>query len=432
MRFFNPKWNLIITALLLCIVFLSCSKEPLNSTLRSAIVDNNLWVSSADLSNYLSKKDTVLSKMGVPISIDPIVDKDNDTLLYLINYLDGWEILSSDKRTPQVVAECENGNINLADKNPAFFSWLNMTASDLKRIKYLPDSDLSFSSEEIAYHLSEWDSEKSPISNRDFVFGQWVLNDTSYYNQTLLTVPHILTTYWDQSSPYNYYCPTNQSGQNYYVGCAGVAAGMMLYYLYTQNGFPSVFSGISMDSLYEPYSPYLSDVDSVACYLRAINDGMGLTSINYWDGGTFALPGQVVNLFTGQGYSCSYSTYDSNTISSLLMQNRPSIILAFDEWILNLPNVTEGHYFIVDGYKKERAVTMYHYIYVTNEPFQSMPDRYEYHYSSPFINQVKFNWGWGDQSGQAYDGWYHITGNWVANGNSYNTDRHMITGFVAR
>lgn len=420
----------IVFTISLFAVILGCSKESLDNTSRKVNVNADHLVSRADLTYYLSIRDTALSKMGAPVRVEPIVDKDSDTLLYLVNYQNGWEILSSDKRTPQVVAECENGNINLTEKNPAFFTWLNMAAVDLKRIRHLSDADLSFSPEEIAYHINEWRAAEKRMINREILPGHWVLNDTSYFNETLLTVPHILTTYWNQSSPYNYYCPLNQAGQHYYVGCAGVAAGMMLYYLYKQNDSPSVFSGISMGSLYEPYSPYLSDVDSVAFYLRAINDAMGLTSLNYWDGGTFALPSQVVSLFTGQGYSCSYSSFDANTISAQLFQNKPSIILAFDEWILNIPNVTEGHYFIIDGYKKERGVTMYHYIYVTNDPFQSMPDRYEFRYTSPFINQVKMNWGWGDQSGQAYDGWYHITGNWVANGNAFNTDRHMISGFA--
>lgn len=74
------------------------------------------------MASYLSRRDNVLTKTGVPVSVNPIVDKDNDTLLYLVNYQAGWEILSSDKRTPQVVAECENGSINLADMNPGFFS----------------------------------------------------------------------------------------------------------------------------------------------------------------------------------------------------------------------------------------------------------------------------------------------------------------------
>jgi hypothetical protein len=58
-----------------------------------------------------------------------------------------------------------------------------------------------------------------------------------------------------------------------------------------------------------------------------------------------------------------------------------------------------------------------------------MPDREEITYTAPFILQVKMNWGWGDQTGKSYDGWYHLTGDWVAGNNTYNTGRHMITNF---
>ena len=412
-------------------IIIGCAKEEITIYDGSDVKQTQsirTSVQYSDIVDYVSRTKTKGELEDTDIEV--IVDKDLDTLLFLVNYSEGWELISSYMRTPQVIAKGDYGKIDLSNANPSFLSWLNMTAIDMKNIKSCNDSELTFTDSQIASNILNWNQSSVQASPTGLSLGNWVLTGTDYYNETLSEVPHILTTEWDQSYPYNRYCPTDASGNSYLVGCGGIAAGMLLYYLYTQYNYPETFAGISMNSLLDEYRTDPNETDSVARYLRAINDEMGLTTtVNYWQGGTFTLPSQIVGLFEDLGYSCSYDEYNSNTISSQLMMNKPSIVLSFDEWILNLPAVQEGHYFIIDGYKKERGLTVRHYVYVSDEPFLSMPDREEITYTAPFILQVKMNWGWGDQTGESHDGWYHLTGNWVAGNNSYNTSRHMITNF---
>ena len=156
---------------------------------------------------------------------------------------------------------------------------------------------------------------------------------------------------------------------------------------------------------------------------------MGLTVlINYWQGGTFVLPGSVSGLFSNYGYNCSYSSYDSDILVSGLLDNSPVIVLAFDEWILNLPDVTEGHYLIVDGYNLRRWVTAHHYVFQAgDQPVPVMDDIIVYEYGPTFVQWVKMNWGWGDI--QTDSSWFALTGSWSTINGTYDTSRHMLYGF---
>lgn len=249
-------------------------------------------------------------------------------------------------------------------------------------------------------------------------------------------VHHLLREHWSQDAPYNDYCPLDGNNNPYYVGCGGIAAGQMLHHLFRNNGYPSVFRGITMAGVGMNYIDYSnpSSVDSTqvtAHYLREINDEMGLTVlINYWQGGTFVLSGDIYNLFHDYGYFCSYSSFDVDIVRSRLLLNKPILALAFDEWILNLPDITEGHYFIIDGYERSRPVTEYHYVLTNGQSPVPNQERVEYEYGELFTSGVKMNWGWGTQwTSGTNDGFFALTGDWTTTNGSFNTSRHIFYDF---
>lgn len=407
----------------------------------------NNCISIEDIRRYIDHSETSNTKGIETLSIIPIIDKTQDTLLYIVNYSDGWVILSSDRRTPAEIASSPSGTISLNNNNRAFLSWLNSTAIDLKRIKESDDDELNFSKEEIHAHRSVWEKISGnrmvdpdiPITPGDdtLTLGDWVLYDTYYYYETYDSKEHTMVPeHWSQSFPYNNYCPLDNNGNHYYVGCAGVAAGALLHYFYRKNNYPSSFNGIPMDSIAVNYYDYNLNADSTdvtARYLRAVNDDMGLTvTINYWQGGTFAFPSQVSSFFSNHGYSCSYSSFDADIVKSNLLSQKPILMVAFDEWILNLANISEGHYFIIDGYELKRPVTAYYYVFVENGAIRPQyGERVVYEYGAPFVAHVTMNWGWSDQwtDNPQNDGWFTLTGSWATDNGTYDIFRHMFYNF---
>lgn len=445
---FIMKKLLFFCLITLLFVLTGCYKENSFITQDALSHERNQrekssYVSINDAWRYIENNHPAETKGGEVVSILPIIDKVQDTLLYIVNYTDGWSILSSDRRVPAVVASSPTGKLSLDNDNRAFLSWLNSTAIDIKRIRESEDSELRFSKEQIDAHRSIWDQSSvnrvipnEPITPGDSIKinGSWVLEETHSYYETLEDKSHsMVQEHWSQGYPYNVYCPQDSNGNNYEVGCAGVAAGALLHYLYRKYGFPTSFSGIPMDSVAVNYSSVLTDSTNVtARYLRAVNDDMGLNVyINYWQGGTFALPNQVSSMFSNHGYSCSYDSFDSDIVKTILMSQKPVLVVAFDEWILNLADVTEGHYFILDGYELKRPVTAYHYVYVENGVVRPQyGERVEYTYGSPFIVNVTMNWGWSTQWTSNIDnGWYSLTGSWTTNYGTYDIFRHMFYNF---
>lgn len=58
-------------------------------------------------------------------SIDP-VQRDGDTLLYVVNYPDGWSVFSADKHLPPVVANGQTGSFDIKNlNNPGVLGWMN-------------------------------------------------------------------------------------------------------------------------------------------------------------------------------------------------------------------------------------------------------------------------------------------------------------------
>lgn len=57
-----------------------------------------------------------------------------------------------------------------------------------------------------------------------------------------------------------------------------------------------------------------------------------------------------------------------------------------------------------------------------------MPEKIEYTYSSPTINMIGMNWGWGSYYNDE-DEWFSLTGDWYTPPYNWNINRHMIHGF---
>ena len=109
----------------------SCTKEAQ----QPLAAHHDSFVSLESIRNYVGPKtksgdanETVITTYG---------DINNTPLLYIVNYGygDGWQILSSDSRTPAVVAEGENGYFSLEEGSPAVRIWMDRMAADMAAVR---------------------------------------------------------------------------------------------------------------------------------------------------------------------------------------------------------------------------------------------------------------------------------------------------------
>lgn len=367
-----------------------------------------------------------LSTKGVVngFTVEPVIDSDGDTLMFFVNYESGWEILSADKRTPATIAKSNVGSISLSTDNPGLLAWLDMTAGDMKRIIHLDDSKLNFSAAQIKSHRQQWSREplRFPPDTSTIIYeGDWVLVSTEteevYYDH----VDHLVGAHWDQSYPYNYYCPPKNSGTgNQPVGCSPVACAQVFQFLCSHFGLGMEFSwnGLSgymhnvhlphVSTLYEYTTPLL--LRYVGVVLGA-NYGDNCTSV------TFAAD-KIQNFYSSVLISSTKQSYSAEKVKQNLTSGMPILVSGYSGTILGYPDYSNGHTYIIDGYKRYRTKYTYYYERLTGYP-PLLEEKTEIEYSSPHIGLIKMNWGWHSQwTYGTNDVWFALTGDWYVDTNS--------------
>ena len=89
-------------------------------------------VTYRDILTYLTEYKGLKQTRAMEVSIEPILFEE-DTVMYLINYEEGWELISADKRAPLHISRSDYGHMNI-DKlydNPGKKIYLNSIASKI-------------------------------------------------------------------------------------------------------------------------------------------------------------------------------------------------------------------------------------------------------------------------------------------------------------
>lgn len=440
-------------------VAFGCTREdmPASQTAKASwsasLTDN--FVGIGQIKAYVDReKPASKADAGPTYAVIPYCGSEGDTLMYIVNYGngDGWQIFSSDARTPAVIAEGESGSFSVENGSPAVQVWLECTAADISAVRGASDEDLAFSADEIEANLSKWNIHKPRVIPDPEGDGHWVTQLVSAEEYVYDTLGHI-TPHWVQIEPYNSYCPlkSNSNTLRAPAGCVAVSAAQVLYYLHNKLGVPEtmmsegvvngnvlsytqVFSSPSsavwaqMDSTYQSAGP----ADKEAIMIGHIGKTIGMS---YGNNSSMALLDSLdSSLFAPYGITCSHLWYYSTaTIKSNLINRIPVIVGASDN------NYSNSHCFVIDGYKRTRTRYYYYHYWVYDNPDPWNPkwvpnhDPYYTSYdSNPEVKYIKINWGWPTQWGTpAYnDGWFSITANWVVNGNiTYNHVMETIQDF---
>ena len=383
-------------------------------------------------------------------TIEPIVSG-TDTVMYLVNYSDGWCLFSGDKRTPAILAYSETGSLNMDNINShsGLSIWIDEKKDQIGILKNTTEYN------EESLYLKDWAQYDSNIytvsvaSNED-EDKTWVVIGTENRIENEVVISPKISTVWGQNSPWNNYVPykSNSTTERCPAGCVAVAASQMLYYLHYSIGYPQTMpsSGSctgSVDNATQSFSDFTSTVfDNMALTdsenitktdnsARMIGYVGMLLDTDYGDdssGADFDDIGEC--LFDEMGISYNKTDYDGASVFSTIKGGSPILVAAYRSKILGIIN-TNGHAWVIDGGK----YTNYSYDQVwafLNDSLYLIdgivPEGTEIKYTtvsgikSPYI---RMNWGW---AGQA-DDYFSPYEDWVVGDRTYQYNKRIYTGF---
>lgn len=454
-------------ALILLLLSGACSHNWPDGKLLGPMHHNEVQtyrVSMSDVLKFVSitMQGTIETKSLIEqdISILPVVDIEGDTVFYAVNYNPGWKLLSSDKRTPIVLAEGDEGEFDINSLDSYVADWLEAVAEDIRLLKRTTQTIQSKSSESDQIDFPEiW----SHITSPETVIGQSAATKVppcyELYSRTIETevtheVPHLIPVAWHQSAPFNDYCPfkSDGSGNRAPAGCVAIAGAQMLYYLHGRLGRPmeTPSSGYCYGVLGN-YSQGFSDFSSLPLgdmFYNTVSSSLLIgfvgqaVDMDYGNVSSSAHTSDLVEVFDGFGISCDYDSYDPGIVAAHLQDSIPVILRADGtrKTFLGIPYYENGHAFIVDGFREIRYKYTDLYVWAYTPDYADSLGYREYDfdnsytqvsYSSPIVNQIKINWGFG--AVPSYNYWFTMTGNWHVTETDPDCDfdyrRHMVYNF---
>lgn len=381
----------------------------------------------------------------------------NIPLLHIINYPDGgFIIVSASKNYYPVLAYSDKNSFTVTPEMGGVLTWLEETKEAIKtsstlddtakteiramwksyevansqiyagpRVKSIPNAAAAFSNRMIdleeQYGNEGWTFYALPDVEYSFTtIGAWedMCNTADGYGSpreytivgfkdsyTNRMIGPLLTTKWEQGSPYNALIPSGRA-----AGCASVAmAQTMKHYKFPHS---ITYNGIPLDWNNMPNGPS-GVIGSHIPHLLAFT-GM-ISNTNYWAAGSWALPGNVESGLQNIGYTVSRAGHDFSRVKGQISQQKPVLMVGFPL------NVTQGHYWVCDGTHDISSETIYfvEYLFYINGEFvyESLPATPSIAYpgvaSGYWRLSFHMNWGWGGSC----DGWFGYNSTDSGNGN---------------
>lgn len=212
-----------------------------------------------DLRNYVSLINSRYAgpqaRSAADYTLTPFVYQ-GDTVMYIANYGNGWELLSTDRRVPLVIASSDTGEFTPNDTtnmNPAILAYISSVADELHFVKQIEDTNespyglwqaLTLNNDEVdpaQVKVNPKALEKNRAITLQPGSGYWELISTTSPQTTTKEIPHIIETKWGQDKPWNTYVPykPGSSTEHDPAGCTAVAGAQFLYYLHYKNNRPA-------------------------------------------------------------------------------------------------------------------------------------------------------------------------------------------------
>ena len=445
--------------------------EPVNPEVKPLQISEDkdpYFVDMHDVDKYVDFKVLEARGKGKSLTlkdVEPICSATGEIFMYVVQYNDGWDVISADKRTPLLMATSESGEFKSSENETQQF-YFDMVADDVrmyalhenknliqtKSISAEADENAEFwdaitvSDEYITEYLLEngFPRDSLPL----LLEGHWELLDVESEREDYETVDHLIPFQWGQKSPFNNDCPNLKvaTGGEYKApaGCVAVSGAQTLAYLQdlydleipipsiiyvtgdtdSHTSIPDDFTTSLWPSIDLPFNASL-----LIAYIGKLVD------MDYGETVSEASTSRLEEIFIEEfGISCSYETYDSDAVKSNLLNAIPTIVAAKP---VDNPRAV-GHSFIIDGYSSYRKKYTYTYEWVydgySSEPIEMKPNKIEISYSSPIVENIKINWGLSDGSPESGNNrWYTPTGDWLVTlsntEENYKYHRQMLYGF---
>lgn len=177
---------------------------------------------------------------------------DRDTLFYLINFNDGWIVISSDRRTEPILAYSQNDHMKLVQKDDVGWNIMNETISSYvlhtKQNETIKNDAVTRMWADIEY-ITHGKKRKlvriAPKTKGYWLEGEyhdepyWILEPVSWEVEPVSDVlsGHFVETKWGQEYPWNNWLP-EIGGQSCPMGCVAVAVSQALVFFHSFLGEP--------------------------------------------------------------------------------------------------------------------------------------------------------------------------------------------------
>lgn len=400
--------------LLLNLLIASCAKEAVEIIPAQPFERRDHSITLSDIKAYIAECKGVVGTKADKVSILPYT-VERDTLMYLVNYEEGWELLSADRRAPRVFAMSEKGHMDMGDfmDCPGMKALFDNFAANVSVLRQSPDMEVTTD------YQDNW-NDVLPDRSLD----TWQLVSITVLPEIVSVQTHLTQTRWGQGFPWNVRAPFSDSSltTRCYTGCGPVAAAQVLYYLHQTIGVPVNAYQESSTTAYVPGGSYLvlqpSDVQfDASTYSSTTWENMPLTNssqnsysgvstlmlqqglyigADYHPNGTFANADNIVSAFQVNYSISSTGTWnvDFDIIAEQIISENQPVILTISFYDNN--NVRQGHIVVVDACKE-------HYVRIIKEYRRPIPVPYylpgpEYEYKYEVIEEmtryVGINWGW--------------------------------------
>lgn len=371
------------------LIISSCSNEEQISDILKAsskeTEDTSLFINKHEaelLSNQFTNWNNEAKTRGVEKQIiNTFVIKSDevsyDALMYIVNYIEGFTIISATKGIYPILAYSNTGSFNLKDTtNIGLSIWMNTMKNDIISEMNNPvDSALKL--ERYNYLKTQFTkTNKSEILTRAPVY----LDEIRNY----IKVGPLIATNWHQHHPYNQFIPNN-----YPAGCVPIALAQVINYHKTLSGENIDFASINNGSTSEAAS-LIKKIGTQIEMKYGSEGSYPDYCINPFN--LFCYRERIANFLNNRGYKAVYTDNFNKRPNSL-----PVIYDAYKESVLGWTDLGKGHSWILDGYESYEIYRGW---------FETPETRANYEPGKVWsVLFFHFNWGWES----ADDTWYGIT-----------------------
>ena len=448
----------LLFMLVTAIALISCGREILEQSLSYQSESTGIVLSQDEASPEYLYADHFVSKDKVGdilrksfLGRDPIqvtsIYKDDDVVMYLALFEEGWALVAADDRAENhILAYDEEGSFNPDEiANPEFRFWFETTKSQMAVLRHTEDIK----------RIGKFKT-LTKSGEEDYYWIRWHIRDDTTRVQD--HVAHLLNTKWGQDEPWNIRCPfiDGNSGDRRLTGCVAVATAQILYYLKMSKGFPiglyhqltaSFLDGY--ENVYSYYWEYLYSIpykyissisrsdynnpstrwaamakeadEEITTYVGDLMIDVG-EYVNmrycYRSANPYIFVSETDSLNVGDAYpyygiDYDKTAYNYQTVKSSIDNGYPVMVYAYGSQSGN--NYSGGHAWVIDGYHhyttsidrvymwyRASADSLSYYEYdhcLTEAEMQSFfpnvnEGDIEHEYSNGISKYLLMNWGW--------------------------------------